>query len=87
MKNDDGSKVEFFGDHKYTYTIGRKKGKEIRKYLYTSFLHQCQDAKTDYIHLAKTHCGYSEDYLLTISIVEFYSIIGRILRDIENRTK
>ena len=87
INSDPDLKVEFFGNDKYTYTIEKKRGKSVRKYKRVNFLHQCQEAKTDYMHIAKTQGGYSEDYLLSISVVEFYSIIGRILRDIENRTK
>ena len=83
INSDNNIKVEFFGNDKYTYTIEKKRGKSVRKYKRVNFLHQCQEAKTDYMHIAKSQGGYSEDYLLSISVVEFYSIIGRILRDIK----
>lgn len=43
------------------------------------------ESQTSYIHYATNNSDYSESYLLNVSVVEFYAILGRIQDDIQSK--
>ncbi len=56
-------------------------------YQKVNILDQIDESKTDYIHYILDNSNYDAAYIASISVAEFFAIIGRIRKDIDRKTK
>ena len=48
---------------------------------------QIDELRTDYLHFISENSNYTTNYIRSISVIEFFAIIGRIRKDIDRKTK
>lgn len=70
----------------YQYTLKRKKDDTL-VYQKVNLIDQIDERRTDYFHFVLDNTNYSTDYLSSISVAEFFAIVGRIRKDIDRKTK
>ncbi len=72
------------GHHRYTLKM-TKGGEPVYKRV--DLIHQIEETKTNYLHYITSNSNYEPGYLRSISVVEFFAIVGRIKKDIRRKTK
>lgn len=51
----------------------------------TEAAQEIDSALTDFVHYIIKHSNYSAEYILSVSVVEFYAILKRIDREVSDR--
>ena len=80
----DGDKKGSIVIGKFRYTLKRKKDDTL-VYQRVNIIDQIDEIRTDYLHFITSNSSYTADYLTSISVAEFFAIVGRIRKDIDRK--